>query len=214
MVSHFSKSKCESCCLSKSHVLPFPIHYSCTADTFDVVHMDVWGIASNLSRLGYKYYVTFIDDHCRYTWIYFLKSKSDVFSMFQKFYNMVSTQFQKSIKVLRLDSGGEYTSTEFKNFLAEKGIIHQKSCPHTPQQNGVAERKNRHLLETVRTLLVESLVPPRFWCEAAHTAVHIINRLPSSVLGTVSPFECLFGHPPSYSHLRFLDVSALFISPL
>ena len=120
MVSHFSKSKCESYCLSKSHVLPFPIHHSRTADTFDVVHTDVWGIAPNLSRLGYKYYVTFIDDHCRYTWIYFLKSKYEVFSMFQKFYQMVSTQFQKSIKILRSDSGGEYTSTEFNNFLAEK----------------------------------------------------------------------------------------------
>ena len=83
----------------------------------------------------------------------------------------------------------------------------------------MAERKNRHLLDTVRTLLVESLVPPRFWCEVAHTAVHIINKLPSSVLLTVSPFECLFGHPPSYSHLRifgclcFVRVPSLELSP-
>ena len=115
---------------------------------------------------------------------------------------MVSTQFQKTIKILRSDSGGEYTSKEFTSFLSDKGILHQKSCPHTPQQNGIAERKNRHLLEIVRTLLVESLVPPKFWCEAAHTTIHIINRLPSSVPGKVSPFECLFGYPPSYSHLR------------
>lgn len=97
---------------------------------------------------------------------------------------------------------GEYMSSKFTSFLIEKGIIHQKSCPHTPQQNGIMERKNRHILETIRTLLVESLVSPKFWCEAAHTAIHIINRIPSSVLGKVSPYECLFGHPPSYSHLK------------
>ena len=132
--------------------------------------------------MGYKYYVTFIDDHCRDTWIYFLRFKSEVFLSFQKFYNMVCTQFSKSIKYLCSDSGGEYMSSEFSSFLSSKGIIHQKSSPHTPQQNGIAERKNRHILETVRSLLVEALVQPKFWCEAAHTAIHIINRLPSSVL--------------------------------
>ena len=144
MVSHFSKSNCESCCLNKSHVLPFPIHYSRSADTFDVVHTDVWGIAPTLSRLGYKYYVTFIDDHCRYTWIYFLKFKSKVFSMFQKFCNMVSTQFQKSIKVLRSDSRGEYTSTEFQNFLAEKGIIHKKNL--VPTHHNKMEWQNEKIV--------------------------------------------------------------------
>ena len=202
VISTFAKSKCESCCLSKSHVLPFPIHYSRATAPFDVIHSDVWGIAPHLSRLGYRYYVTFIDDHCRYTWIYFLKFKFEVFPIFQQFYNMVSTQFQKQIKILRLDSGGEYMSSEFSSFLSDKGIIHQKSCPHTPQQNRIAERKNRHILETIHALLVESLVPPQFWCEAAHTAIHIINRLPTSVLHKISPYECLFRHSPSYSHLR------------
>ena len=131
MISTIAKSKCKSWFLRKSHVLPFPIHYSRATAPFDVIHIDVWGIGPHLSRLGYKYYVTFIDDYCCYTWIYFLKSKSKVFSMFQKFYNMVSTQFQKSIKILRLDSRGEYTSTELNSFLAEKGILHHKSCPHT-----------------------------------------------------------------------------------
>ena len=71
--------------------------------------------------------------------------------MFQNFYNMVSTQFQKSIKFRHSGLWGEYRSTEFNSNLAEKGILHKKSCPHTPQQNGIAERKNRHLLEIVRT---------------------------------------------------------------
>jgi transposase InsO family protein len=162
LFSAFVKSKCEACCLSKSHVLPFPVHFSRTIEAFNVIHTDVWGIAPHLSRMGYKYYVTFIDDHCRYTWIYFLRFKSEVFSTFQKFYNMVCTEFQKSIKILRFDLGGEYMSSEFSSFLSNKGIIHQKSCPHIAQQNGIVERKNRHILEMVQSLLIEALVPPKF----------------------------------------------------
>ena len=93
-------------------------------------------------------------------------------------------------------------SYDFSTFLFDKGILYQKSCPHTPQQNGVAERKNRHVLETVRTLLLASLVPPNFWCDAAQTAVYLLNRHPSFVLGKTTPYEALFGHAPSYSHLR------------
>ena len=93
-------------------------------------------------------------------------------------------------------------STEFQAFLASKGIIHQRSCPFTPQQNGVAERKNRHLLDVVRTLLLESSVPSMFWVEALKTATHLINRLPSQVLHMESPYFRLFAKQPSYDHLR------------
>ena len=155
----------------------------------------MFGELYHLSRMGYKYYVTFIDDHCHYTWIYFLRFKYEVFSGFQNFHNMVSTQFQKSIKILRSDLGGEYISTKFSSFLYDKGIMHQKSCPHTARQNGIAERRNRHILETVRTLLVKSLVPPHFSCEAAQGVINIINHLPSSVLQSVSPYECLLVIP-------------------
>ncbi|RVW72225.1 Retrovirus-related Pol polyprotein from transposon RE2 [Vitis vinifera] len=100
------------------------------------------------------------------------------------------------------NSGGEYLSTEFQAFLASKGIIHQRSCPSTPQQNGVAECKNRHLLDVVRTLLLESSVPSMFWVEALKTATHLINRLPSQVLHMESPYFRLFAKQPSYDHLR------------
>ena len=141
MMSSFSQSKCETCCLSKIHSLPFSIHNSRVLESFDIIHTDVWGIAPSLSRTGLKYYVTFIDDHPRYTWIYFMRLKSEVFSIFQGFYNMVQTQFKKAIKILRSDYGGEYISHDFSTFLSDKGILHKKSCPHTPQQNGFAERK-------------------------------------------------------------------------
>ena len=107
-----------------------------------------------------------------------------------------------NIKVLRIDSGGEYLSTEFQAFLASKGIIHQRSCPTTTKQNGVAKCKNRHLLDVVRTLLLESSLPSMFWVEALKTATHLINCLPSQVLHMESPYFHLFANQPSYANLR------------
>ena len=93
-------------------------------------------------------------------------------------------------------------SNELQDFLQSKGIISQRSCPSTPQQNVVAERKNRHLLDVVKTLLLDSSILPRFWCEALSTVVHLINCLPSPMLNHVSPFSKLFGHSSLYSDLR------------
>ncbi|RVW32186.1 Retrovirus-related Pol polyprotein from transposon RE2 [Vitis vinifera] len=194
--------ECDSCKLGKSKTLPFPLHASRASHCFDLIHSDVWGPSPVSSYEKFKYYVTFIDDHSRFTWVYFLCSKSEVFRTFTEFLAYVDNQFSTSIKTLRTDSGGEYLSTEFQAFLASKGIIHQRSCPFTPQQNGVAERKNRHLLDVVRTLLLESSVPSMFWVEALKTATHLINRLPSQVLHMESPYFRLFAKQPSYDHLR------------
>ena len=111
---------------------------------------------------------------------------------------MLKTQFSSRIKVLRSDSGGEYMFHEFHDFLQNKGIVSQRSCPYTPQQNGVTKRKNCHLLDVVRTLLLESFVPSTFWVEALSTAVYLINRLPSCVLDFASPYYRLYHHHPNY----------------
>ena len=93
-------------------------------------------------------------------------------------------------------------SNEFQSFLQHKGIVSQRSCSYTPQQNGVAERENHHLLDVTRTLLLESSIPPRFWVEALSTAVYVINRLPSQVLDFDSPFYRLYDKPPTYHNLH------------
>jgi hypothetical protein len=193
---------CNSCKLGKSKILPFPVHQANVNQPFDMIHSDLWGISPVISHAHYKYFITFIDDYSRFTWVYFLRSKAEAFSAFKFFHAYVQTQFSSKIKILRSDNGGEYTSALFKEFLQTNGIISQRSCPSTPQQNGVAERKNRHILDVVRTLMLDSFVPSRFWCEAVSTAVHLINRLPSQALNNDSPFLRLFRQQPTYTNLR------------
>ncbi|KAJ9670976.1 hypothetical protein PVL29_027114 [Vitis rotundifolia] len=148
--------------------------------------------------LGFQYFVTFIDDYSRCTWLFLMKNRAELFSIFQKFYAEIQTQFNISIRVLRSDNAREYFSAPFTSFMSQYRIIHQSSCAHTPQQNGVAERKNRHLVETTRTLLLHSHVPFRFWGDAVLTACYLINRMPSSVLHDQIPHSLLFPDQPLY----------------
>jgi len=106
-----------------------------------------------------------------------------------------------SIRSLRSDNAKEYLSHQFQNFMSSNGILHQTSCAHTPQQNGVAKRKTRHLIETIRTLLLRSNVPFRYWGDAVLMACYLINRMPSSVLGNQVPHSVLF-LIPLYTHFH------------
>ena len=129
-----------------------------------------------------KWFVLFVDDCTLMSWIYLLRNKSDVFPIFQTFHAMIQTQFQTHIKVLRSDNGGEYVNHLFHQYLATHGIIHQTTCPQTPQQNGVAERKNRHILEVARSMLIGVHMPESFWGDAILTTAYLINRLPTQAL--------------------------------
>ncbi|KAJ0876890.1 putative RNA-directed DNA polymerase [Helianthus annuus] len=125
------------------------------------------------------------------TWVYFLKNKAEVYEKFVMFYAMIQTQFQTQIQILRSDNGGEFVNTSMKQFFTTKGLIHQTSCAHTPEQNGVSERKNRIILEMTRALLIESQVPKSFWPEAVATSVYLLNRLPTKALKFKTPLDCL-----------------------
>ena len=128
------------------------------------------------------------------TWVSLLKTKGEVSSKFQQFYQMVETQFHARIQVLRSDNGGEFLNHDLNQFLQDHGIIHQRSCPYTPQQNGVAERKNKHLLEVVRASLFGANMPRSFWGEAVVSAAYLINRIPSSILNFQTPLQTLHHH--------------------
>nr|KYP40130.1 Retrovirus-related Pol polyprotein from transposon TNT 1-94 [Cajanus cajan] len=116
---------CIPCKLGKSKILPFPTHQSHVTQPFDIIHSDVWGVAPVTSHAHYKYFVTFIDDYSRFTWVYFLRSKDEVFATFKFFYAYVQAQFSSKIKILHSDNGGEYTSHLFQEFLQTNGILSQ-----------------------------------------------------------------------------------------
>jgi hypothetical protein len=131
-----------------------------------------------------------------------LKHKSDILSIFKSFKAAVENQFSTQIKFLRTDCGGEYTSNEFTAFCSSSGITHQLSCPHTLQQNGIVERKHRHIVECALTLLSHASLLITHWTYAVTTALHLINRLPTPRLSHKSPWEKLFHKPPDISHFR------------
>ncbi|MCO5571239.1 hypothetical protein L7F22_024975 [Adiantum nelumboides] len=124
---------------------------------------------------GCRFYVTFIDDCSRKVWIYFMKEKSEVFTYFQNFKAMVEKQTRNFVQFLRSNGGGEYFSNKFSNFLTKHGVQRQFSCRYTPQQNGVVERKNRHIVEVARALMSEKNMSPCYWAASASTAVYTMN---------------------------------------
>jgi len=131
--------------------------------------------------------VIFEDDYLRYTWIFLLKNRSKLQETYYKFAALIKTQFSRTIKIFLSDNAIEYREKNFLHFLAHEGTILRHSCPGTSQQNGRAERKHRHVLETIQALLICSSSPEFFWREAALTAVYTINRIPSPVIEDQSP---------------------------
>jgi hypothetical protein len=189
---HELSVSCEACQLSKHHHVPFSSRVvSRVSYPFELVHYDIWG-PMNIASNKFHYFLTFVDDFSRMTWLFLMKNCSKLFSIFQIFRNTIKTQFSQKIRILRSDNAKEYTSSSFASYLFDKGIIHQTLCAHTPQQNGVAECKNCHLLDVVHCLLIHMHVPKHFWSDAVLTANYLINRMPSSILDGASPHSLLY----------------------
>lgn len=191
---------CSSLHLGKLSRIPLALVDHHSKLPFEIVYSDVWGPAPMSSHLGHRYFVLFIDDFTRYTWIYFLKNKSEVYSSFLNFEAFIHRQFNSTIKAFHSDWGGEYQKLNvyFKN----KGIVHRLACPYTHEQNGVAERKIRHVVDTGLTILAHSHVPLKFWNYAFETSISLINMLPTPVLQNKCPFQLLFHKSPSYHDLK------------
>jgi transposase InsO family protein len=142
--------------------LPFNNSDSFSSALFDLIHSDVWGPAPFSTERGSCYFVIFVDDYSRFTWIYMLKHRSDLVPIFQIFHKIIQTQFSRTIKVFRSNNAQEFHDKSFLSILDSNGTLPHYSYPYTSQQNGHAECKLRHILDVVRTLLISAFVPERF----------------------------------------------------
>lgn len=204
-----NKMICEQCQKGKQCRLPFPAEGSRAKHPLDIIHSDVCGPLEVKSLGGARYFLTFTDDYTRKVLVYFLHSKSDVFSKFKEYKALVENQLNLKIKCLRTDNGREYLSSEFISYLKRSGIVHQTSNTYTPQQNGLSERMNRTLMERARCMLINSNLQKQYWAEAVATAAYITNRCPTRALSYATPEEVWSGKKPDLSHFKVFGCEAM-----
>ena len=209
---------CEGCIMGKHMRTSFPKKsINVSTNVLELIHSDVVGPFNVDSLGGSRYFVTFIDDFSRYHTVYMMKHKSEVFEKFKQFVSMSENLFRNRVKKilfgncvkkLRSDNGGEYSSNDLEQFCNDRGIIRETTVPYTPQQNGIAERANRTLMEMVRSMLHHGNMPLKFWAEALSTAVYLKNRSPTSCFTGQTPYERWFNEKPTVAHLKVFGCTA------
>ncbi|PKA46818.1 Retrovirus-related Pol polyprotein from transposon TNT 1-94 [Apostasia shenzhenica] len=200
---------CEECLYGKQSRKSFLIGRTCRAThPLELVYSDLCGPMRIESLSGSRYFILFIDDYTRMNWVYFLKNKSEALEAFKIFKAFVERQSGYFIKVLRTDRGGEFLSHEFKAFCEENGIHRELTAPYTPEQNGVAERKNRTIVEMARSLLKAKGIPNQFWAESVATAVYLLNISPTKAILNRTLYEVWKGRKSRISHLKIFGCIA------
>ncbi|GJV82426.1 retrovirus-related pol polyprotein from transposon TNT 1-94 [Tanacetum coccineum] len=194
-----SKYKCETCVEAKLTRTSFK-SVKRTTEPLDMIHTDICDLKSLPTKGGNKYFITFIDDCTKYCYVYLLKSKDEAIDKFVLYKTEVENQLGKKIKVVRSDRGGEYVAP-FAELCAKHGIRHEFTAPYSPQQNGIAERKNRTLKEMVTAMLISSGMSQDMWGEAILTATYLLNKIPRKEKEE-TPYELWMGRKPSYQYLR------------
>jgi hypothetical protein len=144
----------------------------------------------------------FIDDFTRKAWVCFLKEKSEALKKFKAFKTLVENEIETKIKCLRSDNGGDFTSKEFDLLCETHGIKRQLSAARTPQQNGIAERRNRTVQEAARSMLNEARLSDGYWREDVGTTIYILNRGQLKINSNKTPYELWFGRAPSVKYFK------------
>lgn len=191
--------KCETCVEAKLTKAPFQSIERST-EPLNLIHSDICDLKFLQTRGVKKYFITFIDDSTRYCYVYLLRSKDEALKMFKNYKNEVENQLDRKIKVIRSDRGGEYEAP-FAEFCSQHGIIHQTTAPYSPQQNGIAECKNRTLKEMMNAMLISSGAPRNLWGESLFSANYILNKLLHKKFNKTL-YELWKGKQPSYKFLK------------
>ena len=203
---------CHGCLLGKAHEQPFPPLESRGDKSLALVHTDLCEFPVG-SRTHNTWMMTFLDDFSGYGTIIFRKKKSDVGVVFPSWFVWAEKSSENKLLKLRLDHGGEYMSSALRNFLSKNGIEHQKTVPHTPQQNGRAEHFNRTLLDKSEAMRQQACLLPTFWQDAIETSLHIYNQQPMCHLNWHSPIQLWNGTKPDVSYFRTFGCQAYVFIP-
>ncbi|GJW37831.1 retrotransposon protein, putative, ty1-copia subclass [Tanacetum coccineum] len=203
-----SFDQCISCLSGKMTRKLFPHRPKNATGLLGIIHTNVCGPLRHVSRQGASYFITFTDDYSRYGYVYLLKHKHEVFETFKVFKNEVKNQLGKTIKALRSDRGGKYISQEFKDYLKACGIVQHLTHPYTPQHNGMLERRNRTLLDMVRSIMNLTTLPLSFWDYALESATRILNMVPTKKVDK-TPYELWYEKIPNLSYLKVWGCEAL-----
>ena len=202
MSGAIDRVKCDTCIAGKLTAAPFKSSETTTKEPLELIHSDLCGPMRVSSVEGASYFLTFIDDYSRLGYVFFIRNKSDVVDTFVQFKNLVENQTGYKIKNFQSDNGREFYNQRMIDFLKQAGIHHRLTVPYTPQQNGVAERRNRTLVEAARCMMLESGLPPSLWAEAIGTANHVRNRCTSRSIPSGTPYERWIKNKPDVTHLR------------
>ncbi|CAK9833203.1 Retrovirus-related Pol polyprotein from transposon TNT 1-94 [Anthophora retusa] len=200
--------KCEICDKCKIHRLPFKSSNTREKRVLALIHSDICGPIQVTSLGRARYFATLIDDKTRYTEVAMLK-KSDIFRAFKDFKSKAERLTGQLIAKLRTDNAKEYLSEEFTNYLKSEGKTRELSVPYIPQQNGVAKRANRTLVEMARCMLLQAKAPFNLWAEAVNAAAYIRNRCPTKSLDNSTPYEEWTDKKPYVGFMRIFGSRAI-----
>ncbi|GKD47076.1 retrotransposon protein, putative, ty1-copia subclass, partial [Tanacetum coccineum] len=188
-----SFEKCVACMSGKMAKKPYSHQVERAKDLLGLIHTDVCGPFKITSRQGASYFVIFTNNFSHYGYVYLLKHKHEVFETFKVFQKEVENQLEKTIKSLRSDRRGEYMSQEFLDHLKDHGIIAHRTPPYTPHHNGVSERRNRTLLDMVRSMMSQTTLPKSFCDYALESVAHILNMVLTKKVDK-TPYEETMGY--------------------
>ncbi|GJR46186.1 putative ribonuclease H-like domain-containing protein [Tanacetum coccineum] len=175
---------------------------SSISQPLQMLHMDLFGPTSVRSIHHKTYFLVVTDDFSRFSWVFFLATKDETSGILKTFITSIENQINHKVKIIRCDNGTKFKNNDMNQFCRMKGIKREFSVARTPQQNGVAKRKNRTLIEAARTMLADSLLPTTFWAKAVNTACYVQNRVLVTKPHNKTPYELLLCRPPSISFMR------------
>lgn len=193
---------CEACVYGKHHRRSFKLREEKSKTCAEIIHADVCGPMQENSIGGSRYFLQLKDDYSHFRFVYFLKKKSEVAAKVKNAVMHMQRQSGHKVNIFRSDNGTEFVNAELKTFFGEMGIQHQRTVPYTPEQNGCAERENRTIVESARTMIHSKQMDYKFWAEAVNMAVHVLNRSGTSTVPLKSPYELWHGKKAKLDYLQ------------